>query len=102
MTSNVVSLAAHRPHLAGNARCTACGHEWVAVAPIGSTWLRCPVCETERGLMKGPVQPNEGELTFSCNCGCDVFGIRSNETGNVWIYCVACGTVQDPWRSIDE
>ena len=102
MTDNVVSLAANRQHLSGLAHCTACKHEWVAVAPVGTVWLECPSCGTERGLMKSPVEPNDGEMEFRCNCGCRIFGIRSNETGDVWIFCVSCGTVQDPWSGIDE
>ena len=102
MTAKVLSLDAHRPHLSGRARCTACEHEWVAVAPVGTVWLDCPECGTERGLMVYPVGPQDGELEYQCNCGGYVFGIRSNETGDVWIYCVSCGTVQDPWRPIDD
>ena len=35
------------PHISGDARCLACKHEWVAVAPIGTIWLECPACKDD-------------------------------------------------------
>lgn len=103
MTAKVISLAERRPHISGNARCSACGHEFVAVVPVGDVWFECPNCGTERALMRYPVLDEPAwPNVFACNCGCDVFAIRSDEVGDVRIACLACGETQNPWRSIDE
>lgn len=52
-TMTVINLAQaeadREPHLSGKARCLACKHEWVAVAPVGVVWMECPACTLERG-----------------------------------------------------
>jgi hypothetical protein len=95
-------LAAHRPHLSGKARCTACGHEWVHVAPVGTVWLECPECRTERGLYLAPLTDIDGTShVFRCPCGCDAFSIHLFD-GTVVVNCVTCGAHSDPWASIDR
>ena len=74
-------------HLSGRARCCACQHEWVAVAPTGSVWLECPSCRTEKGRYLHDVTP--AEAWWHCRCGCDVF--RVNRT---FVTCVNCGLEQ--------
>lgn len=60
------------PHLSGEAKCLACGHAWVAIAPIGETCLECPECGTYRGVFNGnPL----GEEHYECKCGCSHFAI---------------------------
>ena len=87
---SVVSLAAARqergPHREGPARCTACAHEWHAVAPVGASWLECPSCHTARGLFRfGPPIPG----AWHCRCGCDALAITPGG-----ILCHACGARQ--------
>lgn len=89
--TNVVSLKQykeeHEPHLTGDAKCLACGHEWVAVAPVGGSEFECPQC----GCMKGVYQMfviDDPEI-WVCNCGCDIFRVTPD-----YIYCVNCGTEQ--------
>lgn len=103
MAAEVLSLDQYRPHMTGQARCTACGHDFVAVAPVGETWFECPKRGTERALLRYPVLdepawPNE----YQCNCGCSVFAIRSDSSGDVRIACLSCGVTQNPWASIDD
>lgn len=103
MQAEVISLDARRPHLSGKARCTACGHSFVAVVAIGETWFECPECHTERALLRYPVLDEPAwPNTFECGCGCDVFAIRSDSAGDVKIACLACGETQNPWASIDD
>jgi hypothetical protein len=76
------------PHNAGQALCTQCGHEWVAVAPVGTVVLECPGCHTFKGLFKGPIEPEHG--IWTCNCGC--YAMVISDTTN--ILCWNCGTIQ--------
>lgn len=93
--AEVLSLAAERqarePHMSGAAKCAACGHEWVAVAPVGVHELECPACSCTKGYMRHAVM--RGNERFVCNCGCDVFRI-SRDLGP---YCVNCATVAQGW-----
>lgn len=86
----VVDLAEARkrrtPHLQGAAVCTACDHEWQAVAPSGTVWLQCQSCGTQRGLMRHAPKPAS---VWHCSCGCDAFYISS-----AGLLCVCCGSDQ--------
>ena len=79
------------PHISGKAVCTACQYRWVAVAPVGTTELRCPKCDTMRGLYVNPCWPPGDELIWRCNCGGTLFIIRGPERG---FMCRECGTTQ--------
>jgi len=87
----VISLAAEReargPQIAGPARCTACNHSWVAVAPVGTAWLECPSCSTSRGLFRFPALPAS---RWVCRCGCDAFAITKQG-----LQCYRCGKLSD-------
>lgn len=91
MSAEVVSLAQHReentPHNTGDARCLACGHKWIAVAPVGTDWLECSECH----LMKGRfIHHCEREgAHWNCNCGNDLFFITPDGC-----YCPVCGSWQ--------
>lgn len=91
MSGNVVDPASHRPHMSGPARCICCGHEWVAVAPVGEPQLDCPICKTAKGVFVHPVSPR-GETRWVCKCGSDLYYILP--TG---CQCYQCGTVQSFW-----
>lgn len=94
MTDNVIDLSAHRPnpHLAGKAKCTACGHGWAAVAPVGTDRLECPNCKTLRGVWLAFCTGREGIAFRVCQCGCDVFVLSVEE-----LVCTACGRFQTGW-----
>lgn len=87
----VLDLAAARkdrePHLSGAARCLACRHEWVAVAPTGVTWMECPACTLERGRMVAQAERNEPH--WHCGCGNDLFFVVADG-----MYCPNCGDWQ--------
>lgn len=76
------------PHIAGLAHCIACGHGWTSVAPIGSVWLECPECKTEKGLMKFPCVRETP--AWVCNCGNQLFYATPDG-----FYCPNCGNWQN-------
>jgi hypothetical protein len=80
------------PHVTGEVRCTACGNEWVAVAPVGTTWLECPACGTMRALFRYKMFPaaENGSKVWVCVCGEAAFYITPDGT-----YCYACGSRQE-------
>lgn len=75
------------PHLSGEARCLACKHKWIAVAPVGTLWLECPSCTLTRGRYSNQVE-NEG-LHWTCKCENDLFYVTVSA-----IYCPNCGLEQ--------
>ena len=75
------------PHSAGKAKCLACKYEWVAVAPIGVTWMECPSCTLERGRFVA--QHERDTKHWHCNCGCDLFYATPDG-----FYCPNCGEWQ--------
>lgn len=92
MTGNVTGLAeykqANTPHIAGEAVCLGCGHEWAAVAPAGVDVLECPKCELEKGVFAGLPQFDEQHWTCG-DCGGQLFRITPERT-----YCAKCGLPQ--------
>jgi len=92
MTEEVVSLADERqkrsPHISGAAKCLACQHRWMAVAPTGTIWLDCPSCTLERGRFIAQCEAEGPHL--HCPCGCDLFYVHAD-----YIYCPNCGMKQD-------
>lgn len=76
-------------HNSGKARCLDCTHEWVAVAPGGTTWLECPQCKTFKGRYLGPCQRAKGADHWHCACGNDLF--HAMREG---VYCPCCGEWQ--------
>ena len=80
--------------ISGEARCQACGHEWVAVAQAPAPWLLCPSCESVKGLFKWPCRPGEGAKIWVCNCGSEAFYITPDA-----VFCANCAGEQlFPWR----
>ena len=69
--NNVVNIEDHRPHISGEAVCTACASRWQAAAPVGVWRLECPGCGTENGLWASPIAPR-GDV-WVCGCGSDLF-----------------------------
>lgn len=62
-------------HLSGEAFCSQCRNEWVAVVSIGTVEIECPNCETMKGLLKYGCEP---DVAWTCNCGCYVYMISPN------------------------
>jgi hypothetical protein len=71
--AEVVSLADRRPHMAGDARCMSCGHQWAATAPLGTYRLECPGCGLIHGAFVAAPMPEEGRSFWRCDCGSDLF-----------------------------
>lgn len=85
----VISLASRKPEPtnAGEAKCLACGREWIAVAPISVIALECPSCGMLRGLFKYLCE-REGPH-WQCNCGNKLFRVTPEG-----YYCPNCGEWQ--------
>jgi hypothetical protein len=88
------------PHLSGDARCNGCGHEWVAVAPIGSAdspfgELACPACNALKGvLVRHCIYEREGFQHWHClSCRGLLFSIVLRTDGEPMICCANCGSV---------
>lgn len=88
--SNVTDLDSRRPHQSGEARCTDCRHDWIAVAPVGTDWLDCPACGLSKGRFRHPSL--RGSALFTCHCGCDVFHLAPAGP-----YCVNCSDWANGW-----
>ena len=97
LVGDVVSIAERLPHLAGTARCLGCGHEWVMVSKVGTFRdMNCPACHLDKGVTAGLVEHQEGDLRYTCNCGCNIF-----EVGTYGIQCLVCG-VRVAFETLEE
>lgn len=87
--SNVVDLAARRPHLVGGARCLHCKHTWNAVTPIGVyDKLQCPTCSLFTGVRATLINVPEGAGHFVCTCENYVY-----ELSTAGPLCILCGNI---------
>lgn len=96
MTAKVVDIASARrdPHISGPARCLACNHEWIAVAPTGTIYLSCPKCSTERGAWDWPIAASQEYEVFECTvagCGGRHFKITQHPKDGYEAMCAKCG-----------
>lgn len=82
----MIDIREKRPHMAGNALCLQCKHEWAAVAEIGEVCIDCPACGLHRGVWKGNPVPGR---YWQCNCGGVHFFV--DEEG---CHCANCGLSQ--------
>jgi hypothetical protein len=83
--SNVISINQAKPHISGDAHCIGCGHDWVAVAPIGTSVIDCPECKGAKGIFVNLCcKLSEAHLT--CSCGNDFLHITPGG-----FYCPKCG-----------
>lgn len=73
--------------MTGDAICE-CTHSWVAVAPVGTVWLVCPRCGTQKGRFKFPVNYAIKEV-WTCQCSNQLFYITKDGA-----YCPMCGDWQ--------
>lgn len=81
-----IKRAERLPHLAGPAICGVCGHEWQAVAPVGTVHLDCPRCDRLFGTFKNAVEPDEA---WRCTCGEMLFWMTRDGS-----MCRRCGSLQ--------
>lgn len=86
---DVVNILDRQPHLSGEAKCLACGDEWVAVAPVGTATLECTACGLHKGVFKRLCGPSDG-VVWICNCGCDAFYID-----RMGVRCLVCASIQE-------
>jgi hypothetical protein len=88
--SNVVELAAYKPHTSGQCRCVECQYTWVGVVPVGVRYFECPKCDAFKGIRDGFVDP-PGERAACVKCENQLFFIgRTNEM------CAVCGDERKP------
>lgn len=83
------------PMLEGQSLCLACGDTRNAIAPIGTFWLHCPKCKTNRAVFRDPVVDFEvhdactdapPKQKVTCACGSEFFTVS-----NFGIHCISCG-----------
>lgn len=74
------------PHISGLACCSACRHEWADAAPVGTVFLLCPACGTQKGRFIHPALLEPGAERLECSCGCQLFSLTRTET-----ICINCG-----------
>lgn len=89
------------PHYSGEAHCLACGHDWMAVAKVGTpasmpgpdrATLTCPACSASRGVLKYHVIYSSAKFVYSCtSCGCTLFSIVLSANGDPCTACAGCG-----------
>lgn len=73
----------------GKAFCIACGHQWTAVAPTGTTAFECPACGAMKGHWKFEFMPSAGQEVRECDCGNQLFYLTPD--GHL---CANCGIYQ--------
>lgn len=54
MSDNVIDINANKPHWTERVTCSACGHWWQAVAPVGADVCECPKCHQMSGVRYSP------------------------------------------------
>ena len=94
---NVIDIESRKPHLSGSAHCIVCKHTWIAVAPHGCFWLKCPECEAERGVFSNHLCIPDGEERFACS-ECDVQCFMLGRNGAI---CLGCGLLHT-WETLCE
>ena len=85
----LTSKPREEPHMSGKAHCIQCDHVWGAVAPVGTVFLECPECKTQKGRFVGHCAPDDGVEFRECNCGNQLFYLTRE--GHM---CANCGTYQ--------
>lgn len=89
MADDPVPLDAYRPHVSGEVRCRACGHEWIGIARAGSVGLECLECGTFQGIWKHPIADSK-RPRWECHCGNYAFSLHPEGV----IVCTYCGERQ--------
>jgi Zn finger protein HypA/HybF involved in hydrogenase expression len=74
------------PHCEGPAECILCRYQWEAVVPLGTIWLECPTCGSEKGHFLGPAI-HKDHYEFVCECSNNLFTLGTDGT----VLCPNCG-----------
>lgn len=85
------------PHRSGAAECMLCKNQWQAVAPVGTLWLECPSCGSEKGHFLG-MDTHEDRECFVCNCGNHLFVLGTSGTA----LCPNCGIEHAEYDFLEE
>lgn len=85
---DIIDLSKKEPHLSGKAICRGCGHEFVAVVPVGTVDFDCPECGANKAIYKNFVFPDTD--LWQCNCGNDLFVVTKG-----YFMCIQCGETQN-------
>jgi hypothetical protein len=94
--SNVVDISSrrHDPHMTGKAKCLQCSHEWIAVAPVGTSEMECPSCSATKGFWRHLCNFESASAVFVCViCGCQAITAARYPDG-VHLMCMGCGAEQ--------
>jgi hypothetical protein len=76
--------------LSGIAQCMVCFNTWeVLGAAVGTIWLRCPVCDSEKGHFKYPCAKTDTQ-EWICNCDNTLFRVYLEG-----VFCPHCGKWQE-------
>lgn len=82
------------PYISGPVRCLRCRHEWVAVAPAGTTnGLNCSACNCDTGVFVTLIWPPAGTSIWTCKCGGELFALTPAGAP----LCVRCGLRATSW-----
>lgn len=92
-----VQRAVSDPHLVGDAICAACGAEWAAVLPVGSSAvhaMECTHCGANKGLLKHFVRYDECPQWSceKCNGGIFTAILFGNTPATA---CASCGHLRN-------
>lgn len=82
---DVISIESKKQTVVGDAHCVECCHKWVAVSPVGTYQLQCPLCKSFKGIFSNPCCRFEYPH-LTCSCGNDYLHITPEG-----YYCPRCG-----------
>ena len=60
--------------------------------------LECPGCGLRKGVTKGLVGGDAGDMVFLCPCGSEALIGLITPAGNMRLRCMLCGT--DHWHAV--
>ena len=76
-------------NLEGPAECLHCRKVFMAIAPVGHVFIKCPDCHVEKAVFRTHVLPEESEEILLCTCGSWVWSVTKST-----LVCVICGMGQ--------
>ena len=69
MSDNVIDINANKPHWTERVTCSACGHWWQAVAPVGTDVCECPKCHQMSGVRGRETRRHAVRIQLGYHCG---------------------------------
>lgn len=86
---------ADEPHIAGPAKCVACGYRFIVVTPVKRVQnLECPACTLEKAALVH--MASWAGAVFHCSCGNDLMQVM--QKGSI---CVNCG-LHWPFKILED